>query len=67
MARFRKCWVTQNAFVFRVFWAVCIQMRSQMPCSGICVIALLAFMQLFSVVSFQVCPQMACMRGGIFT
>ena len=49
----------------RFLSAVHYQMCPQMVCINGCIVALAAFVWLFSTVSFQMCPQIACMSRGI--
>ena len=49
------------------FFTVCFQMFPHIPYLNICVVTLVAFVQLFSTVRFQMCPQSACIRGCIVT
>ena len=42
-------------------------MSLQVVCPRGCIVILVAFVQLFPTVHFQMCPQMACLKRGIVT
>ena len=50
-----------------VFYIVCLQMSPEDICLRRRIVALVAFVWLFSTVHFQMCPQIACLRGRVIT
>ena len=48
---------------FQNFLAVCFHMSPQIACLRGCIITFIAFVQLFSTVRFQMCPQSADIQG----
>ena len=52
---------------FSPFYTVPLHMSPKRTWVRACIVALVAFVWLFSTVRFQMCPQMACTRRGIVT